>query len=400
MMMKTFAEAGLIVLTGLGSGCFNPTNKPLGEPVTLAGDTGGVEDESSGSPEDDDGDETATEPDEPDEPTDAGAPEPPGNTGEDDEVWEEFVAARNGYLIGLAEPILECIDAEGQAQFPLFNRCVNWHGYAHATYAMHVLFRLTGEEIYREQADALLPAEGLAAELDALAAGQSTLNGPYAHGWLLALAMERQRSTGQSDLEPLADEISSQAQDWLDSRTWPELQAGVLSGTWDNIPWVVLNLWQWGVHTGDEPLVANMETFALDVLLSPSFDEHCSFLEDNDVVDGFFAPCLHRFMVAGAILPDDELSSWLDSALTNDFDPVPLTEIGSAFQGGLNFSRAWGLWQLYQSTGDTAWRTRYAEHIGTHMMMPQFWNDPDNMYGFWVPQFGVYAIALSAESEG
>lgn len=396
--MNTFAKAGLIVLTGLATGCYNPNREPLGEPVTLAGDTEDAVDESSASrgvePGDDGADGSTTGTDEPEPTTDTGAVNP-----EDEEAWEDFLDVREGYLIGLAEPILECVDSGGEAQFPLFNRCVNWHGYVHATYALHALYRLTGDDFYRSRADALLPAESLAAEIEMYPSGQTVLYEPYARGWLLALAIERQRATGSNDLEPLATMVAAQARDWLNTRTWPQIQEGVLSGSWTNLPWVVLNLWHWGNHVGDESLTAEMETFATDVLLSPSFDEHCSFLEDNDVVDGFFAPCLHRFMVAGAILPNSELSEWLDPALAEGFDPVPLTEIETVFQGGLNFSRAWALWQIYQSTGDASWRTRYVDHIARHMMMPQYWNDPDNLYGFWVPQFGVYAIALSMDSE-
>lgn len=394
-------KLGLVVLVGFMSGCFNPDrmrDPDMMEASTTSGSTPTSAPGSSGRLD------TTGEPDDP--MTTTGEPDPGDpdllvdmGTSEDDILWREFLAARQGYLIGLAEPILECVDSAGEAQHPLFNMCVNWHGYAHATYALHVLYRLTGEDLYRQRADQLLPAAGLDQELAALVSGMTTVQIPYAHGWLLALAMERQRTTGMHDLDPLANEIAAQARQWLQTRTWAQLQAGVLSGTWDNIPWAVLNLSQWGQLNDDTELVAEMETFAADVLLSPSFDDQCSFNQDNDVVDGFFAPCLHRFMVAGAILPEAEVTEWLDTALAEDFEPVPLTELETDFQGGLNFSRAWGLWQLYLSTGDTAWRTRYVDHISTHMMMPQFWNDPANVYGFWVPQFGVYALALSADYE-
>ncbi len=399
MTMNTLAKAGCTALIGLVVGCFNPAGDPLAKPVMLAAETGGetdgpVGDQSSGSEGSEADDDTGADSGGPEVSTDSGSTDR-----EDQEAWEEFQVAREGYLVGLAEPILECIEADGEAQFPLFNRCKNWHGYVHANYALHALYRMTGDESYRERADAMLPAEGLAAEIEMYPSGQTALFEAYARGWLLALAMERERATGANDLGPLATKVAAQARAWVNSLTWPEIQDGVLSGGWDNLPWVVLNLWQWGNHIGDESLTAEMETFATDVLLSPSFDAHCSFLEDNDVVDGFFAPCLHRFMVAGAILPESELTAWLESALAENFDPVPLAEVEMPFHGGLNFSRAWGLWQIYRITGDTSWRTRYVEHIARHMMMPQFWNDPDNEYGFWVPQFGVYAIALS-EGEG
>ncbi|MEE8125090.1 MAG: hypothetical protein V3T42_04685, partial [Nitrospirales bacterium] len=66
---------------------------------------------------------------------------------------------------------------------------------------------------------------------------------------------------------------------------------------------------------------------------------------------------------------------------------------------GLNFSRAWGLWTLFQSTGHQAYRDMYVNHILTHMALPQYWRDDYQKHSHWVPQFGIYAIALSLDQE-
>jgi hypothetical protein len=64
---------------------------------------------------------------------------------------------------------------------------------------------------------------------------------------------------------------------------------------------------------------------------------------------------------------------------------------------GLNFSRAWGFWTLFACSGNEIYRKLYADHIVTHMRQPQYWRDGYRNYAHWVPQFGIYAIALSMD---
>ena len=66
---------------------------------------------------------------------------------------------------------------------------------------------------------------------------------------------------------------------------------------------------------------------------------------------------------------------------------------------GLNFSRAWGLWTLFTCTENEIYRKLYVDHIVTHMKLPQYWRDDYRKYAHWVPQFGIYAIALSMEDD-
>ena len=95
-----------------------------------------------------------------------------------------------------------------------------------------------------------------------------------------------------------------------------------------------------------------------------------------------------------------EVAAWLDDFLPTRFDLPPMgpEQIGTAHQGGLNFSRAWGLYHLWQATGEPSWRDLYLDHIQTHIEQPEFWAEDYWAYSHWVPQFGVYAIARSYEA--
>ena len=95
------------------------------------------------------------------------------------------------------------------------------------------------------------------------------------------------------------------------------------------------------------------------------------------------------------VLPEEDAEAWLDANLPEGLDLEPLVTMGSAHQGGLNFSRSWGLWALWQATGDRHYRDLYREHIETHMAMPEYWAQDYYSFAHWVPQFGVYGIAAS-----
>ena len=71
------------------------------------------------------------------------------------------------------------------------------------------------------------------------------------------------------------------------------------------------------------------------------------------------------------------------------------THRSDAHTAGLNFSRCWGLWALWEGTGERRFRTLYREHIETHIAMPEYWRDDYMMYSHWIPQFGVFAILRS-----
>ncbi len=56
---------------------------------------------------------------------------------------------------------------------------------------------------------------------------------------------------------------------------------------------------------------------------------------------------------------------------------TPILSPTQAHVAGLNFSRAWGLWALYQATGDAQWRSPYVDHAVVHMEQPAYWAEDD-----------------------
>ena len=118
-------------------------------------------------------------------------------------------------------------------------------------------------------------------------------------------------------------------------------------------------------------------------------------MSHDESIDEFFAASLQRTRAILSILPAEESHSWLRSFYNENLRLVPISTALKPHSGGLNFSRSWGFWSLFQTTGEQIYRDMYVDHIVTHMESPQYWRDDYKKYSHWVPQFGIYAIALS-----
>jgi hypothetical protein len=313
-------------------------------------------------------------------------------TGAPVDEWQEFLDGREDWLRALAVPISACV-AMNDTEHPVFNGCIDWHSAVHATYALHAVYRHTGDMSYLEAAEAKLTDVGLAAELLRIQQGLLPQEVPYGYAWFLTLARERELSTGKKDLRPLAMEIRGQLREWVDSRTPMELEAGALADDYNSLTWAVLNLWQWAEFDNDPELAGAMESLALNTLQAPGLDASCPFSQEEADADDFFPPCLHRARLLVNLLPADAQATWLAGWLPAIPALTPIDMPAKAHISGLNFSRAWGLWSLYEATDDIAYRDLFLDHMITHLEHPQYWAEDYGNYAHWVAQFGVYAIS-------
>ncbi len=330
----------------------------------------------------------------------------------EDARWEAFVARREEHLTALAEPILECITRE-DADHPAFHGCFDWHSHVHAIYALHVLFRVTGDETYLRAADQTLQPELLDDELREVRVGRLQEEKPYGFAWFLQLAMEREKTTGREDLRPLADELASRLESWLDARSSEQLRNGILgvkvpdtpfrlnftdAHNYGNVPWAVMSLWEWGQWTGDDALSERMRDFVHQTLMDPTLDAACPLARDATDVREFFPPCLSRARAIVEIADENAVAQWLANNVEEDIDidiePLGPDAIDGAHLAGLNFSRAWNAFAMWEASGDLRWRDVYLRHIEQHLAMTEFWRDDYDAHSHWVPQFGVFALAM------
>jgi hypothetical protein len=320
------------------------------------------------------------------------------DTGDDDSdeaIWQAFLDAREEYLVALAEPIAACVSAYDTYN-PVFHGCVDWHSAVHGTWSLLAISRITGDPYYAEIAEAQLTEAMVAGELVQLEDGGwlAASEIPYGYAWFLTLARERQAG-GVEDLVPLADVVAADLEDHLFGLSSGELGGNLLSDSYSNLSWEALNLWMQAQYVEDDVLADDLATFVRDEVVPRAHE--CPLEAEAYQLGEFFPACLHEARLVLETLPADEVEAWLEANEPDDFELDPLVEPTTTHSAGLNFSRSWGLYALYEATGDARYRTLYVRHIETHMAMPQYWADSYWSYSHWVAQFGVYGIALSYE---
>ena len=314
-------------------------------------------------------------------------------TSQDWETWEFFCAARSEYLSILGE-VVEQGFIRRDTEHPTFCGCIDWHSSVHGAYALLTAARLTGQSRWAEVVDAALTPECLDAELTSFRQGGLDHELPYGYAWFLKLAKEREQGWGKSDLQPLAAEMALRLEQWIFSLSDDAVVHYVQRRDYGNLSWAFLNLWEWSQWKGNAELREKLLKFVrtqivpLDQSLSLSYD---------GATDEFFSASLQRMRTILSILSSEESQPCLTSFIQNQRSHDPMSMASTPHSAGLNFSRAWGFWTLFACTGNEIYRKLYADHIVTHMKQPQYWRDDYRKYAHWVPQFGIYAIALSID---
>lgn len=328
------------------------------------------------------------------------------------DTWAAFLKDRPALLEELAPAFVSCFqrrDSLIDPLSPIFHGCLDWHSAVHAAYSHHVLYRRTGEESYLDLVEAqfapqgvsLIPAEEVYQQ--AKAPDYPLSENPYGFGWFLILAREREVATEQEDLRPMAKFAADQLVSWFEARaTDGDAQQFILNTAHPNYSWSLINLDIWARYTEDKGLLAATRK-AVEPLLDESLDSLCPAKNDtNPKASGFQPACLMR-LVAVFQVKGSSADKWVAERLPKKALHIePIADPGSCHNGGLNFTRAFALYKLYRSTGDTAYRDNYAELIRFHVGRPDLYidesyaGDPGYMcYSHWVAQVGVRAISLS-----
>jgi hypothetical protein len=327
--------------------------------------------------------------------------------------WQAFKADRVEFLETLAPAFVSCFkrhDSLIDPLSPIFHGCLDWHSAVHAAYSHHVLHRRTGDETYLKliedqfapQGVSLIPLEE--AYEKAKAPEYPLTENPYGFGWFLVLARERETSLGLKDLRPMADFAAQQMVSWFETRlSTGDVDTYVFTETHANYSWSLMNLDLWARFTGDKEL-AKAVTAAAEPLRSKTVDARCDLATEVTRATGFQSPCLMR-LAALAQIYGSKAKGFITDRLPTGLQIAPVEKPPSCHAGGLNFTRAFALWKLYQLTGNTDYRDNYTELIRFHVAHPELYigesyvQEPDYMcYSHWVAQMGVRAISLSYEA--
>jgi hypothetical protein len=313
---------------------------------------------------------------------------------EPDPEWEAFLAARPAYLRDLGAPILTCVERDDTTN-PCFHGCIDWHSAVEGTWALLALSRVLEDPSLLDAANAILEPSAVADELAQLESGGPVPTEiPYGYSWFLVLAREREMQ-GAADLTPLAELVAPALETYLMGLTRGEIDGTMVADDYQNLSWIVVNLWQWADWTVDVDLADWLVSFTRNEIVPREF--FCPLSSSPTRIHDFFPPCLHRAWLITTVLPPDEVAAWIETGVPAELDLEPLGAPPDAHTAGLNFSRCFGLWSLWDATGERRFRDMYMHHIVTHMAMPEYWRDDYLAHAHWIPQFGTFAILRSYE---
>jgi hypothetical protein len=305
--------------------------------------------------------------------------------------WDTFVAGRDELLRTFATVIATSVRRVDNAH-PAFHGCFDWHSAVHGTYALLAVSRLTGNSTFVETALSQTRPVAVAAEVTALASGQLDHEIPYGLAWVLILDAEAARS----DVEvfgALATSARDRLITHLDGLAGDgTLTAGAANEEYPNAIWPSIALRRWGLARGDAFAVD-----AADRAAGPILDAFSGRGEPAAPMAGrgFFSP-VHLAVLLAADLGGANVAEVLTGAgfaadvLTAEQEPT-------VHSAGLNFSRAWGTYGAWRSTGEPRWLDATARLIRGHAARPERWHDDYARYAHWIPQFGVFAVAETVD---
>ena len=280
----------------------------------------------------------------------------------------------------LAHQIAYCSGRQ-DTPHPAFKGCIDWHSAVHGVWALLAYQRATGHAQYASLVASILNKEALAQERAHLQ--QAPLfEMPYGRAWFLRLAIEHHRLTGSEDLLPFADEVAFSLRDFYRRRGIDRF-----SGAYQSASWALINLFDYAQHRH----LAELEAEVKD-LVRKNFvevDPKCaSFRERGE----FMAICSNWAALVSRVLTREDYGPWLDKFIAMNSLPAPLTHFDSDHEFGLNFSRAWGLWDMYAASGRADVAAAYAVHLKAGYQPASNWRGSYQAVGHWVAQFGLFAL--------
>jgi len=291
-----------------------------------------------------------------------------------------MLQARKDIAFALSEPIARCVVRTDTAH-PAFHGCVDWHSAVHGTWALVAYTSMTGDARYEPIIRSLLTPEKIAAERLWLRQN-AEFELPYGRAWFLRLGIEHERHYRDRRLTAMADDVAASLLAHY-TRNPPEPRAA----SYQNASWALINLLDYYEFRGHADLAANVRRIIAGAFLEP--DETCSLKNDRN---GFMAVCTNWAWVASKVVSRTDFPAWMRRLVPQGELPVPVTDPSTDHEHGLNFSRSWGLLELYAVTGDAGFVDSYVEHFNATYGQRANWDGDYRAVGHWVAQFGMLAV--------
>ena len=242
---------------------------------------------------------------------------------------------------------------------PAFYGCFDWHSSVHGHWSLVYLLsnfeNLKDKELIIKKLQINLSKENIAQEMLYFEkTHEKSFERTYGWNWLLKLQHELEISNDSyakelaDNLRPLTNLIIKRYIEFL-----PKLLYPIRVGTHSNTAFGLTNAWDYAVFSKNIPLQKSIKENAKRMFLK---DENCPFNWEPSGTD-FLSPCMEEVAIMQRILPQNEFIPWIKKFAPQLFSKKwkwDVAKVSDRTDGhlvhldGLNFSRAWNLYDLIQ----------------------------------------------------
>ncbi len=296
------------------------------------------------------------------------------------DILLNLLKEKQAIALNFAQTISRCVSKD-DTNHSAFRGCIDWHSSVHGNWALLAIQSATGNNEYQSLVEsALTPAK--IAEEQKLIVAEPSFEMPYGRAWFLRLAMQNEKTLGNSALRQMADTTLSSMIKYYQNR-----EIDLLSGSYDSATWALTNMIDYARFTGNEQSLHRLMGKIESQLKSGP--QRCDYEIENGQ---FMAVCTNIAMLAARVMPHDRYQQWVVEFFRRNGIPKPVTDPKAWHHYGLNFSRAWGLWDCYNLTGQLKFLDAFVSHFNAGYKPTSNWNGDYHGVGHWVSQFGVFAL--------
>lgn len=290
---------------------------------------------------------------------------------------------------------------EPKALHPAFYGCFDWHSAVHGHWSLVSLLKQFPELDKKETIEQMLlqniSKENILDEVSYFYGKHNTsYERTYGWAWVLKLAEELHTWDAplarelESNLQPLTDLIVNKYLEFL-----PKLNYPLRVGEHPNTAFAFSFAFDYAKVVGNETLELLIKQRSKDFYLN---DANCPLSWEPSGFD-FLSPCLEEAALMKRILPKDEFRTWLADflpQLQNKNFNLETGKVSDRTDGklvhldGVNFSRAWSLYEISRNLPEYAHLKNIANaHI--NYSLPSIVGDSYEG-GHWLGSFAIYAL--------
>lgn len=295
-----------------------------------------------------------------------------------------IIKNREAILGNLTEQIEYCVNRTDTRHI-YFHGCIDWHSSVHGNWSLLAAARADVTTKFSQKFDQLkISSDSLKAEI-ALLKSNPRFERPYGRAWFLRLIIEQNAQDNSDALLELSLGVFDELLSYI-----ARSGRGPYSKSYNSESWALINLYDYADHF----LLKERREKVKQVVLTKYFRANtadCNYASERG---SFMAICTNWAMLARRVMDTHTFDSWADNFIKRNGLPTPITRPRSAHEFGLNFSRAWGLWDLMNAS--SVYRPEvakaYASHFITGYTPATNWSGNYYQVGHWVAQFGVFAL--------